>query len=175
MRQVLTATLSVLALALAGCSSDDNDSKMKHIPGIYIEASDRTRFGAREITMPETGLRFEIIGSPIVPDGNFLSTDVYEVGATDMRRKVLLVQVDGKGAGEIYTNSGKAKGKRLFLLVDDVPVGVHLIENSLRNGDVFFNVEMPGATQAEKDKALFKLSAELNETILKIREEKETK
>jgi hypothetical protein len=170
-----TAFAFVAALALAGCSTDDETNHAKSYPAIHIEPSDAYRGGSREIEMPESGLRFNIIGRPVVPEGNFMATGVFEVGPNDLRRNALLVQVDAKAAGELYALSGKANGKRLFLLVGDRPVGVHLIDSTVRDGDVFFDVEMPGATRLEKDKALFKLSADLNEAILKIRKEKAEK
>lgn len=165
----------VAALVLAGCTSDDDAKRAKYYPSIHIEPSDVYRGGSRQIEMPETGLRFNIIGRPVVPEGNFMGTGVFEVGPNDMRRNALLVQVDSKAAGEIYALSGKANGKRLFLLVGDRPVGVHLINETVRDGDIFFDVEVPGATRAEKDKALFKLSLDLNEAIVKIRKEKAEK
>lgn len=170
-----TAFAFVAALTLAGCSFDDDANLEKFYPAIHIEPSNSYRGGSREIEMPETGLRFNIIGRPVVPEGNFMATGVYEVGPNDMRRNALLVQVDGKAAGEIFALSGKANGKRLFLLVGDRPVGVHLINDTVRDGDIFFDVEVPGATRAEKDKALFRLSSDLNAAILKIRKEKAEK
>ncbi len=176
MKNIFRKTFALLAaLALAGCSSSDDAKTSKNYPAIHIEPSDSFSGGSREIEMPESGLRFNIIGRPIVPEGNFMSTGVFEVGPNDMRRNALLVQVDGKAAGDIYALSGKANGKRLFLLVGDRPVGVHLINDTVRDGDIFFDIEAPGATRAEKDKALFKLSADLNEAILKVRKEKAEK
>lgn len=169
-----TALALVAALTLAGCASDDAKTA-KNYPAIHVEPSDSYRGGSREIEMPESGLRFQIIGRPVVPEGNFMATGVFEVGPNDMRRNALLVQVDSKAAGELYTLTGKAKGKRLFLLVGDRPVGVHLVSQPVRDGDIFFDVEVPGATRAEKDKAIFALSQELNEAILKIRKEKADK
>ena len=170
-----TAFAFVAALVLAGCTSDEDAKHTKNYPAIHIEPSDAYRGGSREIEMPESGLRFNIIGRPVVPEGNFMATGVFEVGPNDMRRNALLVQVDTKAAGELYALSGKANGKRLFLLVGDRPMGVHLINETVRDGDIFFDVEVPGATRAEKDKALFKLSLELNEAIIKIRKEKADK
>ncbi len=175
MRRLLTAALAAISLAAVGCSSDDEEPRTKHTPALHIEAVEASRWGSRRITMPQTGLRYDIVGAPVVPEGNFIATGVYEVGPPDMRRNALLVQVDNKGAGEIYAMSGKANGKRLFLLVDDMPVGVRLIDGPMRGGDIFFDVEVPGASKAERDQALFKLSDDLNEAILKVREEKEAK
>ena len=128
--------------------------------------------------MPVTGLRYNIIGRPVVPEGNFLATGVYEVGPPDLRRNALLVQLDRKASNELYAISGdEARGASgsSWQLVGDRPVGVHRITGSLSDGNIFFDVEIPGASKAEQDKALFKLSNDLNETILKIRGRKESK
>lgn len=171
MRRLLPALFA--ALALAGCSSGDDAPE--HAPTIHVETADSSRLFGRTVEMPVSGLRYAIIAQPVVPEGNFISTEVYEVGEAQLRRKALLVQVDPKAAANLYTISTKAIDKRFFLLVDDKPVGVHLIVEPVRGGDIFFDVETPGADSAARDKAVFALRDRLNEAILKIRKAKQKK
>ena len=172
MRRLLLPLLAVVA-ALTGCSSRDDEPT--HVPAIHIEAADSSRLFGREIELPLTGLRFPIIAQPVVPEGNFMATEVYEVGESQLRRKALLVQVDPKAAANLYSVTTKARDKRLFLLVNDKPVGVHLIADPVRGGDVFFDIELPAGTAAERDKAMFALRDDLNDSILKIRKAKQKK
>lgn len=171
--RLLLAPVAALVLTLAGCSSDSE--KEKHLsPTIHIEAPDNGFVGSSGIAMPVTGIQFRILNRPVVPEGNFMATGVFTVGPADMRRNVLLVQVDNRAGDALYTMTGKARGKRLFLLVDDRPVGVHFVDNPV-DKNIFFDVEVPGKTRAEQDNALRDLSDKLNEAILKIRKEKEQK
>ena len=175
MRKLLTVTLALATLALAGCASDDN--KPRNAPSIHIESQNPSNPGARTVVMPQTGLRFTLNAAPVVPEANILATDVCDAGTPELRRKVVRVYVDTPGAKEIYQYSVKARGKRFFLLVDGTPVGVCPIDGPIRNSNntIFFDVEVPGDTLDKKEAAVFALSNDLNESILKIREEKESK
>lgn len=161
------------ALALAGCSSDEEEPQ--HVPAIYVESSESSRLFGREVEIPLIGARCAVVAQPVVPEGNFMATDVREVGATDMRRKVLLVQVDAKAAANLYTLTSKARDKRLILTVNDQPVGVHLIEEPIRGGDVYFNLYLDAPNGKLLDEAIFKLCNDLNVSILQIRKAKQNK
>lgn len=171
MRRLLFPLLATLALA--GCSSKDDEPA--HVPTIHIEASESSRLFGREIEMPVSKQRCPIIAQPVVPEGNFLATEIYEVGDPLMRRKVLLVQIDGKAAANVYNITMKARDKRLFLMVNNEPVGFHLVADPVRGGDIFFDLEIPAETGVDHDRAVEKLRNDLNESILKIRKAKEKK
>lgn len=173
MRHLLLAPVAALALAFAGCSSDTS-KEIRLSPAIHIEAPSVGSFGSSDIVMPQSGLHFSVLNRAVVPEGNFLGTAVATVGPADMRRNVLLVQVDGKAGDLLYTMTSKASAKRLFLLVNDKPIGVHLIGMPV-DRNVFFDVETVGETPAEKDRELYEIQAKLDEAILKIRKEKENK
>lgn len=173
MRHLILAPLAAVALVFAGCSSD-TAKEVRLSPAIHIEAPSVGSFGSSEIVMPQSGLHFSILNRPVVPEGNFIGTAIYTVGPADMRRNVLLVQVDGKAGDLLYTMTSKASAKRLFLLVNDKPIGVHVIDNAV-DRNVFFDIETVGNTPAERDKELAEIQAKLDEAILKIRKEKENK
>lgn len=172
MKNILQCAFAAVALvAFAGCSSDEMEHT-ENYPSILIEPSDNYRGPAANIVMPETGIGFRAIGRPVVPEGNFMGAMVMEVGPAELRREVILVQLDDLGAGALYKLSVKAQGNRFFLLMGEKPVGVHLIQSPVRSGDVFFDVEVPGATEQEKHLAIHRLCADLNEAILEVRKAK---
>lgn len=164
--RILTA---LLALALAGCSTDLPED----VFSVFIEAPVSSRESAQTtVALPVSGVQVSVLKIPAIKAEDFLNTEVVEAGPRDIRSTYLLVQLDPRVAKPLMTltSSSEARGKQLVLLVNAEPVGLMRLEQPVLDGNLFFAVERPGMGGAE---AAAYWSRRLNESILLYRKWRE--
>lgn len=164
--RILTA---LLALALAGCSTDLPED----VFSVFIEAPVSSRESAQTtVALPVSGVQVSVLKIPAIKAEDFLNTEVVEAGPRDIRSTYLLVQLDPRVAKPLMTltSSSEARGKQLVLLVNAEPIGLMRLEQPVLDGNLFFAVERPGMGGAE---AAAYWSRRLNESILLYRKWRE--
>ncbi|AOS45215.1 hypothetical protein Verru16b_02293 [Lacunisphaera limnophila] len=102
-----------------------------------------TRPGEAGITvrLPVSGVGITVAAKPV-----FVEYDVRDAEAARVDLgPCLWLQVTPAAARDLYRLSVSAVGRRLVLLLNDEPVGVHRIEQALADGRLLVFVERPDA------------------------------
>ncbi|MFN7341190.1 MAG: hypothetical protein ACK5VI_08960 [Opitutia bacterium] len=160
---------ALLALALAGCSTDLPED----VFSVFIEAPVSARESAQTtVALPVSGVQVSVLRIPVIKAEEFLNTEVVEAGPRDIRSTYLLVQLDPRVAKPLMslTSSAEARGKQLVLLVNAEPIGLMRLEQPVLDGNLFFAVERPGMGG---EAAAAYWSRRLNESILLYRKWRE--
>lgn len=132
------ACLGALALTLGGCGHPKPEQKLR----VYLESPDdgkQLNRPARQITMPITHNQYYVYSNPLIPEGDIVNVELVRV---DLGMCIRL-DVD-RHAGVILNSATVAnQGRRLFLLVNDQPVGVRLIDGPIYGGQIYMFLEVP--------------------------------
>lgn len=125
-------------LALTACQQ--SPKALPHEPlvaRLFLE----TRPGEAGITirLPVSGVAVNVAAKPVLVEYDLRNAETARVdlGAC------LLLQVSPAAARDLYRLSVAATGRRLVLLLNDEPVGVHRIEQALADGAMLVYVERP--------------------------------
>lgn len=142
--------MTAFILTFSGCSHAQPEQKMR----IYLESpDDGARFNrpARSIVMPLTENHYYVYESPIIPEGDIVNVELVQVDLG------YCIRLDLSRHASVIMHSATAsnQGGRLFLLVNDKPVGVRLIDSPIADGQVYMFLEIP-----DKDLPQFVLDAQ---------------
>lgn len=133
--------LAVLAaLALAACQQVPKAPAYQPLVArLFLE----TRPGEPGIgvRLPVSGVVVNVATKPVIVEYDVRSAEVARVELGEC----LLLQVSPAAARDLYRLSVSALGRRLVLMLNDEPVGVHRIERALSDGVIAVFVEKPDA------------------------------
>ncbi|MDR2513091.1 MAG: hypothetical protein LBD01_04800 [Puniceicoccales bacterium] len=135
----------------------------KYLTGTFTSAK-------KGVHMPESGRVFEAFSYPAIGIEDFATVEVIEAGPPNERLPYLRVRLYPVEASKIFSHTSTARGSYLFLLVNDVPIGIHRIHAPISSGDIPFAVELPHATQEELVAKMQDLAMDLRQSIVVARE-----
>ncbi|MDR1498441.1 MAG: hypothetical protein LBS59_08580 [Puniceicoccales bacterium] len=174
----LRGFLSTLAAGavclLVGCSTKEPEPRYRSY--IFYE-NNVASAGALTIPlkMPITPKEpFYVISEPQIADLFFTDTVACEVGPPNARFPSLLVRLNARATSKLAGDSLALMGKHIFLVVNGKPVGMHRVTNEIRNGEIFFHMQLSD-DPAKLTRAIYELDKDLNESILIIRKKLEKK
>jgi hypothetical protein len=162
MKISLFAAALGLTLAVTGCKSF-GDTKRDFTPTvarIFLETNDP---GSASVELPISSVRVAIGAKPVFTEGDIVSVDLVQVELG----KCLLFQLTPSAARDLYRLSASNQGRRLVLLLNQVPAGARRIDAPLSEGRIYMFVEVAEPALPELVTNLQKTTAELQEAIAK--------
>ena len=125
---------------LAGCNSlgEPSRSFTPTYARFFLEsnASD-----AAAVELPVSGVRVSVGAKPVFTEGDVATVELVQV---DLGR-CLMFQLTPAAARDLYRVTGANQGRRLVLLLNQVPVGARRIDAPLTDGQVLMFVEVSDA------------------------------
>lgn len=91
------------------------------------------------VRLPVSGVSVNVAAKPVLVEYDLRNAETARVDLGPC----LLLQVSPAAARDLYRLSVSAVGRRLVLLLNDEPVGVHRIEQALAEGTILVFVERP--------------------------------
>lgn len=93
------------------------------------------------LRLPVSGVIVNVSAKPVLVEYDLRNAEAARVDLGPC----LLLQVSPAAARDLYRLSVSAMGRRLVLVLNDEPVGVHRIEQALADGTILVFVERPDA------------------------------
>ena len=162
------AMLAVLAVGFwGGCASRETPD---YVAVVFYEApSSASAIWKDDVVMPVSGLRYQCFKKPEIAIVDFMAVYAVEIGPAGERTPALLVQLSDNAARKLFQHTLAAPNSRLFLWINGRYVGVHPIHAPVRDGNVYFYVELPSTGPEDFNLKLRRLALDLNESILVLR------
>ena len=113
------------------------------------------------VELPISGVRVAIGAKPVFTEGDIADVDLMQVELG----RCLMFQLTPAAARDLYRLTGASQGRRLVLMLNQVPVGARRIEAPLTDGQVFMFVEVSDAALPVLVTNLKKTTAELQRAI----------
>jgi hypothetical protein len=128
------------ALLGAGCSSvpEPAHDYTPTLARFFLETGDE---GAAAVELPISGVRVAIGAKPVFTEGDVVDVDLMQVELG----KCLMFQLTPAAARDLYRLTGASQGRRLVLMLNQVPVGARRIDAPLGDGRVFVFAEVSEA------------------------------
>jgi len=148
MKHFLTCALALLALLITACGGDDDTIKPMRF---YIETSAGGTTGdiGKTITLPQSGLTYNVRGDPIFTEVDITNVQLVEVGPEGNKRFALLFHMNEPGARKLYRYSVSDNGKMVIFEYGGVPIGARQLDGAISDGRYFTFTEVP-AEELEK-------------------------
>ena len=159
-RRSFIVGLLVCVATLAGCKSFDSTPRdyTPTLARFFLETNDA---GASTVVLPISGVRIAIGDKPVFAEGDVVSVELVQVELG----KCLLFQFTPSAARDLYRFSGANQGRRLVLVLNNVPVGARRLDAPLTDGALFMFAEVTDAELPTLATNLKKTSAEVQRAI----------
>jgi preprotein translocase subunit SecD len=152
------------ALALAGCGTLRSPAR-DYTPTLARFFLETTDAGASTVVLPVSGVRVAIGDKPVFAENDIVDVDVAKVELG----QCLLFHLTPSAARDLYRFSGSNQGRRLVLVLNNVPIGARRIDSPINDGAVFVFAEVSDAELAVLAVNLKKTSVELQRAIARKR------
>jgi hypothetical protein len=141
MRRVVLFQFLLFAglLVLSACHSTPATAHPPLAARLYLEA--RAGEEGVPVKLPVSGVEIAVGSKPVFTEYDLLNAEVARVELGPC----LLLQFSPAAARDLYRLSVASLGRRLVLLVDGAPLGVHRIGQPLPDGNVLVFIERPDA------------------------------
>lgn len=127
--------LIVVAVQSTGCRSEP-----EKVFRFYQEQTAVTMLGdGLKGTLPLSGANFTVARTPILFEGDVEAIELVQV---DLGLCVLF-QFNEAGSRELYRASVRGAGRRIFLFVNDVPLGARKMDGAIDDGALYMFLEVP--------------------------------
>jgi len=122
----------LLAFVLVGCKKDKLAADDLRLPRLMVETRgiNYGGLGGKVVQLPVSGTRIALRKEPLVSEFDVVNVELVKV---DMGL-ALLLQVNEKGARDLYRGAVTHMGGRIVLMVNNNPVGARRIDDSLQRG-----------------------------------------
>lgn len=137
----LTACCTLIGLALVSCVSTQRAERVKYLPKFYVEAIG-PELKSSKILSVQLPVSASVIQIKPVPGIPHFEIEHVSIEQGDMG-KFLLFTLQPRVRLELMRLCGEYRGRRLVLVVGQVPVGSWRINKILENGSVSTYVEYP--------------------------------
>jgi hypothetical protein len=91
------------------------------------------------VTLPQSGVQVTVNSKPVITEGDIVNVEMVQVELG----KALMFQLTPTASRDFYRLTGTHQGRRLVLVVDNVPLGARRIDGVIMNGVVFVFAEIP--------------------------------
>lgn len=134
---LILATL-MAALFLAGCGDDDTVKSKR----FYIESAAGGSSGdiGRTITLPQSGLSYNVRGEPLFTEADITNVQLVKVASGD---HALLFHLNEPAARKLYRQSVSNNGRVVIFEYGGKPVGARQLDGAISDGRYFTFVEVP--------------------------------
>jgi hypothetical protein len=148
------------ALIFAGCHSLGEPARdyTPTLARFFLETNEPNAAG---VELPISGVRVAIGAMPVFTEGDIADVDLMQVELG----RCLMFQLTPSAARDLYRLTGASQGRRLVLMLNQVPVGARRIDAPLADGRVFIFVEVSDAALPVLVTNLKKTTAELQRAI----------
>ncbi len=158
-RRFVALSASCLALLLGGCASSKAPKDYKPtLTRFFLESA--TGDGT-PITLPKSSVRIAVNSKPVITEGDITNVEIVQVDLG----KCLFFQLSPTATRDFYRMTVSHQGRRLVLVINDVPLGARRIDGAITNGVVFVFAEMPDEELPELVTNLKKTSAALQKEL----------
>ena len=124
-------------LGFAGCQSSSRDFKAT-VARFYLES---TTGEGNKITLPRSGITAMVSTKPVLSEGDIVNVELIEVDLG----KCLMFELTPAASRDYYRTSVSQNGRRVFLTINQVPLGARRIDGAISDGRLFVFVEVPDA------------------------------
>lgn len=150
-----SAGLLLCVLVFSGCQTAEPLGQFTPTKArFFLESGDGQ---GTTIVLPRSGVRLVMNGKPVLTEGDIVAVELAQVDLG----KCLAFKLTPAAARDLYRLSGSNQGRRLALLLNDVPVGARRVDGPITDGVLFVFVELP-------DDSLPKLVDDLKKTTVAI-------
>jgi len=142
MKYFLAFACSVLALFFVACGDEETVKPMR----FYIESSASGTTGdiGKTITLPVSGLTYNVRGDPIFTEVDVTNVQLVKVDAPGGgKRHALLFHMNEPGARKLYRRSVADRGKVVIFEYGGLPMGARQLDGPIEDGRYFTFVEAP--------------------------------
>jgi hypothetical protein len=130
--------LGMLGLFFAACQQTPKASPyVPLVARLFLET--RAGEAGSPVRLPVSGVTINVSAKPVIVEYDVRNAEAARVDLGPC----LLLQVSPAAARDLYRLSVSAMGRRLVLVLNDEPVGVHRIEQALADGTILVFVERP--------------------------------
>lgn len=141
---MINRTLALLSLGgmllLAGCQSAKPPTDYKPTQArFFLESAGGD---GTPVTLPQSGVHLTINSKPVLTEGDIVNVELVQVELG----KCLFFQLTPTATRDFYRMTGTHQGRRLVLVVDNVPLGARRIDGVITNGVVYVFAEVPENT-----------------------------
>ncbi len=156
MKGLLLGSAIFAAVAAVGCNSSRKPATdfTPTLARFFIESTDT---GTTTVELPISGVRVPISAKPVFTEGDVVDVDLMQVELG----KCLMFQLTPAAARDLYRLSGSSQGRRLVLMLNQIPVGARRIDAPLAEGRVLIFAEVAEAELPTLVTNLKKTAAEL--------------
>lgn len=159
-RIFLRILIGITLCALAGCQTAKPKDYKTMWSRFFLEA---TAGDGTPLTLPQSNVHVTVNSKPVVTEGDILNVELVQVDLG----KALMFQLTGSASRDFYRLSGTNQGRRLVLVVNDLPLGARRIDGAIANGVIYVFPEVPEAEMAELVTNLKKSALALQQEIAK--------
>ena len=153
--------VACLAVLWGGCASSSAPKDYKPtLTRFFLESA--TGDGT-PITLPKSGVRLAVNPKPVITEGDIVNVEVVQVDLG----KCLFFQLSPTATRDFYRMSVSHQGRRLVLVINDVPLGARRIDGAITNGVIYVFAEMADAELPELVANLKKTSVALQKELAK--------
>lgn len=136
-RRLVALLASCLALLLGGCASSAAPKDYKPtFARFFLESSSGD---GTPITLPKSSVRIAVNSKPVITEGDITNVEIVQVDLG----KCLFFQLSPTATRDFYRMTVSHQGRRLVLVINDVPLGARRIDGAITNGVIFVFAEMP--------------------------------
>ena len=156
MKNLLFGGMMLAAVMVAGCNlgSKPPTDFTPTLTRFFLESTDT---GTTTVELPVSGVRVAIGAKPVFTEGDVVDVDLMQVELG----KCLMFQLTPAAARDLYRLSGSSQGRRLVLMLNQVPVGARRIDGPLAEGRVLIFAEVAEAELPTLVTNIKKTAAEL--------------
>jgi hypothetical protein len=151
----------ILALVMCGGCRSTGEPARDFTPTLARFFLETTEVGAAAVELPISGVRVTIGTKPVFTEGDVVDVDLVQVELG----KCLMFQLTPTAARDLYRLTGSSQGRRLVLMLNQVPVGARRIDAPLADGRVLIFAEISDAALPVLVTNLKKTTAELQRAV----------
>jgi hypothetical protein len=153
----------LLMLALPGCQSAKPPDYQPLVARFFLES--RPGETGVPLQLPVSGVSITVGAKPVFVEYDIRNAELAKVDLGPC----LLLQLTPAAARDLYRLSVASVGRRLVLVLNDAPAGVHRIERAMPEGSILFFVETPDTALPALVERLRRTSAGIAATAKKSR------
>jgi len=127
---------TTIVLLLGGCLSRPEIAPAPAVARFLLE-SDAVR--TSEIVLPVSGVVIRVLPQPVILEYDIVNAELAEVELG----QCLLFELTPGAARDLFRLSAANPGRRLVLLLNDIPVGARVIDRPLDEGVIHVFCEVP--------------------------------
>jgi hypothetical protein len=124
---------------VTGCQSAKQPAYQPLVARLFLEV--RAGESGVPLTLPVSGVTITVGAKPVIVEYDIANAELAQVELG----RCLVLHLNPAATRDLYRLSVAALGRRLVLVLNDAPLGVHRIEQAIPDGTILAFVETPDA------------------------------